>query len=220
MNYKLNILFLLFVQVLFGQVYQWNSNDYDLSTIHKVQMDSNYFIETIYQNNPPKFLTTRGGFYESNDNLLIIKLEFNSNYKNDSIINLEYVLPEKAKIVVSSKLELDGKWLMAGRVNAEGEERRRDLNRSRKTLKFLTNGFFQWTAFNTETFQFFGCGGGEYSAKEGDYKESIVYFSRDNSRTGQTLSFKYDQKDNDWHHTGFSSKGKPLHEIWTLRIKE
>ena len=220
MNYKLNILLLLFVQVLFGQVYQWNSNDYDLSTIHKVQMDSNYFIETIYQNNPPKFLTTRGGFYESNDNLLIIKLEFNSNYKNDSIINLEYVLPEKAKIVVSSKLELDGKWLMAGRVNAEGEERRRDLNRSRKTLKFLTNGFFQWTAFNTETFQFFGCGGGEYSAKEGDYKESIVYFSRDNSRTGQTLSFKYDQKDNDWHHTGFSSKGKPLHEIWTLRIKE
>jgi len=217
MNYKLNI---LFVQVLFGQVYQWNSNDYDLSTIHKVQMDSNYFIETIYQNNPPKFLTTRGGFYESNDNLLIIKLEFNSNYKNDSIINLEYVLPEKAKIVVSSKLELDGKWLMAGRVNAEGEERRRDINRSRKTLKFLTNGFFQWTAFNTETFQFFGCGGGEYSAKEGDYKESIVYFSRDNSRTGQTLSFKYDQKDNDWHHTGFSSKGKPLHEIWTLRIKE
>lgn len=220
MNYKLNILLLLFVQVLFGQVYQWNSNDYDLSTIHKVQMDSNYFIETIYQNNPPKFLTTRGGFYESNDNLLIIKLEFNSNYKNDSIINLEYVLPEKAKIVVSSKLELDGKWLMAGRVNAEGEERRRDINRSRKTLKFLTNGFFQWTAFNTETFQFFGCGGGEYSAKEGDYKESIVYFSRDNSRTGQTLSFKYDQKDNDWHHTGFSSKGKPLHEIWTLRIKE
>ena len=220
MNYKLNILFLLFVQVLLGQVYQWNSNDYDLSTIHKVQMDSNYFIETIYQNNPPKFLTTRGGFYESNDNLLIIKLEFNSNYKNDSIINLEYVLPEKAKIVVSSKLELDGKWLMAGRVNAEGEERRRDINRSRKTLKFLTNGFFQWTAFNTETFQFFGCGGGEYSAKEGDYKESIVYFSRDNSRTGQTLSFKYDQKDNDWHHTGFSSKGKPLHEIWTLRIKE
>ena len=220
MNYKLNILFLLFVQVLFGQVYQWNSNDYDLSTIHKVQMDSNYFIETIYQNNPSKFLSTRGGFYESNHNLLIIKLEFNSNYKNDSIINLEYVLPEKAKIVVSSKLELDGKWLMAGRVNAEGEERRRDINRSRKTLKFLTNGFFQWTAFNTETFQFFGCGGGEYSAKEGDYKESIVYFSRDNSRTGQTLSFKYDQKDNDWHHTGFSSKGKPLHEIWTLRIKE
>ena len=217
MNYKFNILFLLFVQVLFGQVYQWNSNDYDLSTIHKVQMDSNYFIETIYQNNPSKFLSTRGGFYESNHNLLIIKLEFNSNYKNDSIINLEYVLPEKAKIVVSSKLELDGKWLMAGRVNAEGEERRRDINRSRKTLKFLTNGFFQWTAFNTETFQFFGCGGGEYSAKEGDYKESIVYFSRDNSRTGQTLSFKYDQKDNDWHHTGFSSKGKPLHEIWTIR---
>ena len=55
--------------------------------------------------------------------------------------------------------------------------------------------------------------------KKENYKESIVYFSRDNTRSGQTLSFKYDQKDNDWHHTGFSSKGKPLHEIWTLRKK-
>ena len=217
MTYKLNILFLFFAQVLFGQVYQWSSNDSDLTTTFKVQMDSNYLIETVYQDNPSKFISTRGGFYETKNNLLIVKLEFNSNYNNDSITNLEYALPEKAKIVASSKLELDGKWLMAGRVNSEGEERRRDISRARKTLKFLTNGFFQWTAFNTETFQFFGCGGGQYSAKEGNYKESIVYFSRDNTRSGQTLSFKYDQKDNDWHHTGFSSKGKPLHEIWTIR---
>ena len=54
---------------------------------------------------------------------------------------------------------VDGKWLMAGRVKPEGEQRR-DISRSRKTMKFLIDGFFQWTAFNTETFQFFGSGGG------------------------------------------------------------
>jgi hypothetical protein len=220
MNYKLNILFIFFFQTIIGQVYEWNNNESGNIIKYKVQMDSNYLIETVYQDNPSKFISTRGGFYETNNNSLMVKLEFNSNYNNDSITNLEYVLPEKAKIVTSSKLELDGKWLMAGRVNAEGEERRRDISRARKTLKFLKNGFFQWTAFNTETFQFFGCGGGQYSTKDGEYKESILYFSRDNSRSGQTLTFKYEQMGNDWHHTGFSSKGKPLHEVWTLRKKE
>ena len=77
---------------------------------------------------------------------------------------------------------------MAGRVKAEGEKRRY-INGARKTLKFLLDGHFQWTAFNTETFQFFGSGGGTYSAKEGDYIETIGYFSRDNSRVGAVLPF-------------------------------
>ena len=42
---------------------------------------------------------------------------------------------------------------MGGRVTDNGE-RRRDLNRPRKTMKFLLNGYFQWTAFNVETFKF------------------------------------------------------------------
>jgi len=214
------LIFLLLMQPVFGQVYQWSNNESDTEIVYKLQMDSTYLIETVYQKNPSKFLSTRGGFYETKDHLLIVRLEFNSNFKNDSILNLEYSIPIKAKIISRLKIDLDGKWLMAGKVNLQGEERRRDLSRSRKTLKFLTDGFFQWTAYNTETFEFFGCGGGRYEANEGDYYESIVYFSRDNTRSGQTLSFKYEQIENDWHHTGFSSKGLPLHEIWTLRQTE
>ena len=44
-------------------------------------------------------------------------------------------------------------------------------------MKFLKNGNFQWIAFNTETFQFFGSGGGTYSAKNGIYTENIQFFS-------------------------------------------
>ena len=55
---------------------------------------------------------------------------------------------------------------MAGRVRPEGEKRR-NLNGPRKTLKFLLDGHFQWTAFNTESFKFFGSGGGTYTAKDG-----------------------------------------------------
>ena len=220
MNYKFTILFLLFFQTIIGQVYEWNNNESGNIVTYKVQMDSNYLIETVFQNNPSKFIKTQGGFYESKGDTLIIKLEFNSNFINDSINYLKYVFPDKAKKTSNVKQELDGKWLMAGRVEPGGKVKRRDTDRARKTLKFLKNGSFQWTAFNTETFQFYGCGGGKYLAENGEYKESIDYFSRDNTRSGQTLTFKYDQTGNDWNHTGYSSKGKPLHEIWTLRIKE
>ena len=213
MNHKLILLF--FAQALSCQVYEWTGTN--SSIVYKVQKDSNYLIETVYQINPSKFLSTRGGFYHYRDGILNLDLEFNSNYTNNSITQVEYIIPTNAKIISNTELELNGKWLMGGRINSEGKETRRDISRPRKTLKFLTDGFFQWTAFNTETFQFYGCGGGKYSAQEGQYEESIEYFSRDDSRSGQTLSFKYEQKNNDWHHTGFSSKGKPLHEIWTLR---
>jgi len=35
---------------------------------------------------------------------------------------------------------------------------------------------------------------------------------------GISLEFEYAKKGIDWHHQGFSSKGDPLHEIWTYRI--
>lgn len=84
-------------------------------------------------------------------------------------------------------------------------------------MKFLVDGYFQWIAFNTESLAFFGSGGGTYSATEGTYTEQIEYFSRDNSRVGMALSFQYDQKGKDWYHKGKSSKGNPMHEIWSSR---
>jgi hypothetical protein len=114
--------------------------------------------------------------------------------------------------------DLNGKWLMAGRVTDQGE-RRRDTSRPRKTMKFLLNGYFQWTAFNTETFQFFGSGGGYYTTENGKYTEYIQYFSRDNNRVGAVLPFNYSLNGSDWHHQGYSSKGDPMHEIWSMRVK-
>ena len=66
-------------------------------------------------------------------------------------------------------------------------------------------------------FNFFGSGGGDYTAENGAYVEQIEYFSRDNNRVGAKLSFEYLRKEKDWYHKGFSSKGASLHEIWTLR---
>ena len=163
-----------------------------------------------------KFVKTIGGFYSENDNKLNVDLEFNSNYKNDSISKIEIEKKANWKKISLRENDLQGKWLMVGRVR-NGNEQRRNLERPRKTMKFLINGYFQWIAFNTETFQFSGSGGGKYITKDGKYIESIEYFSRDDSKVGLNLEFDYELINKEWNHKGFSSKGDPLHEIWVKR---
>lgn len=111
---------------------------------------------------------------------------------------------------------LQGAWLMSGRVS-NGETQLRDTNRPRKTMKILSGTRFQWIAYNTETKEFMGTGGGVYSTIDGEYTETIEFFSRDDSRVGANLKFNYSLVDGNWHHSGLSSKGDPIHEIWSIR---
>ena len=60
-------------------------------------------------------------------------------------------------------------------------------------------------------------GGGTYLLKNGEYIEQIDFFSKDNSRVGASLSFKYKIENNEWHHSGLSSKGDPIYELWIDR---
>ena len=213
----------LFIFFCFGlsysQVYTFKSQDNGTIITHRILMDEEYFVETQYIEEPPQFLLTRGGFYELKDKHFMINLEFNSKFEQDGMkqMNIESSVKTWDKIS-EPQLELDGKWLMAGRVR-NNKEQRRDITRPRKTMKFLKDGFFQWIAFNTETFQFFGSGGGYYSAEKESYTEHIEYFSRNNTSVGRVLPFKYFISEIDWHHQGFSSKGDPIHEIWSTRIE-
>ena len=211
----------LFIFFCFGlsysQVYTFKSQDNGTIITHRILMDEEYFVETQYIEEPPQFLLTRGGFYELKDKHFMVNLEFNSKFEQDGMkqMNIESSVKTWDKIS-KPQLELDGKWLMAGRVS-NNKEQRRDITRPRKTMKFLKDGFFQWMAFNTETFQFFGSGGGYYSAEEERYTEHIEYFSRNNTSVGRVLPFEYFISGIDWHHQGFSSKGDPIHEIWSAR---
>jgi hypothetical protein len=180
-------------------------------------MDSEYLIETQFVNDPPQFILTRGGFYSKDGNTFTINLEFNSNHTKDGLLNLQLVSNGNWEDSSKTPIDLNGKWLIAGRIR-DNVEQRGDTSRPRKTMKFLVNGFFQWIAFNTETFKFFGSGGGYYTTKEGKYTEHIEYFSRNNTSVGRVLPFEYSISGSDWHHMGFSSKGTAIHEIWAKRI--
>lgn len=204
--------------ISYSQVYTFKSEDNGTIITHRILMDDEYLIETQYIEEPPQFVLTRGGFYKPKGSQFMVNLEFNSKFEQDGMkqMKLQSTINKWGKIS-KSQLELDGKWLMAGRIR-DNKEQRRDITRSRKTMKFLKDGFFQWIAFNTETFQFFGAGGGYYSAKKGRYTEHIEYFSRNNTSVGRVLPFKYSISGIEWHHQGFSSKGDPIHEIWSIRV--
>ena len=201
---------------LFGQVFSFKSLKNGQKIEHRILMDDEYIVETQFTSNPTQFIKTIGGFYKKKGNEIIVKLEFNSNFSKDSLKTISISDKSKWKKISGVNSLLQGKWLMSGRVRGK-TERRRDTNQPRKTMKILVDGYFQWIAFNTNTFSFMGTGGGSYTAENGTYKEKIDYFSRDNKKVGISLSFSYSKNGQDWHHKGFSSKGDPIHEIWAFR---
>jgi len=215
--YENNFLFtIILFNFFFAQVYEFVKTKENKIIFHRIIIDKEYLIETQYVKEPAEFILTRGGYHKKKGKIYNIDLEFNSNFENDGLKIIDLKKEKSWSKSKNESIDLNGKWLMAGRVTEEGE-RRRDITRPRKTMKFLKDGFFQWIAFNTETFQFFGTGGGFYTAEKGIYTENIEFFSRNNNSVGRKLPFSYEVKDSDWYHKGKSSKGKPMHEIWTKR---
>jgi len=178
-----------------------------------------------------KFIGTLGGEYSLEGNKYVEMLDFNTLNTQTVGSRQEYNLDTKDnKIIVSSNVQgknlieiwervsdqeddLTGNWVITGR-QQDGKLSTMTPG-DRRTVKILSGGRFQWIAFNSKTKEFSGTGGGTYSAENGIYKENITFFSRDDSRVGATLEFKYEVKDGQWHHSGKSSTGAPIYEIWS-----
>src|SRR5690606_13075045 len=64
---------------------------------------------------------------------------------------------------------LTGTWRFAARVDEEGNPGERRGAGPRQTIKILSGNRFQWAAFNYETKEFSGTGGGTYTASDGKY---------------------------------------------------
>lgn len=206
------------------------ANDPNLgaSTVVAIVSES-HLVTTWYAKKDGAFLRTIGGSYTLTDNQLRLKLEFDSSQPETVGTTQEFTLSasEGGYLVSPSGLiftQLDegipgalaGAWLMSARKqNGVLAERRTDL--PRKTMKILSGTRFQWIAYNTETKQFMGTGGGHYTTIDGVYTENIEFFSRDTSRVGASLNFTYELQEGDWHHSGLSSKGDPIYEVWSLR---
>jgi len=175
-----------------------------------------------YEND--KYIRTWGGPFKRSSDSIAIQIEYDDTKQQE--IGMEkkiHININKNEIVYGdvvykrqkvAKQPLDGLWRITGRVN-ENKMSEIPLG-DRKTIKILVDGFFQWIAINPKEKGFYGTGGGKYSFKNQTYQENILFFSRDNTRVGAQLEFKGELKDLKWHHSGKSSKGDPIYEIWSL----
>ena len=188
-----------------------------------------YQVATNYNAENGKFVSTNGGSWKLEGDTMTETIEFDTE-KPDRVgsqVSFDIVLKPNQMGIVGHDMslkridsgepgKLQGAWLMSGRVR-DGKTQTRDTNRPRKTMKILSGTRFQWIAYNTETKQFMGTGGGTYTTIDGKYTENLEFFSRDDSRVGASLEFNFEMIDASWHHKGFSSKGDPMHEIWSKR---
>lgn len=178
-----------------------------------------------------KFLSAGGGEYSLSGNEYTEVLDFYTLDPEEVGTSHAYHLDLKGdKMVISANIrgrdlieiwekvseredDVTGNWVITGRMVDDKVSTM--TPGARRTVKILGGGRFQWIAFNSETKEFSGTGGGTYSAENGIYKENITFFSRDDSRVGATLAFEYEVKDGQWHHSGKSSTGNPIYEIWS-----
>ena len=210
----------------------WKGKDASGNTITMI-CSENYLMFAVYDLSQKKYIKSGGGTYQlstvSGKNILSYKRDFNT--EDSTVVGLTV-----ANFYTIDKNELSltegpfaGNWKRVDEskspkmMNATWRIRAREdsdfkmqtiLKGSRKTLKILSGSHFQWAAFNTDTNQFFGTGGGTYTVKEGKYTENIEFFSRDNKRVGASLIFDYVLNGKDWTHAGQSSTGIRVNEIW------
>lgn len=190
-------------------------------------LSDGYFMHSVFDQTNKKFIQSRGGTYSVSGQNVFVKIEFNTSDQSQIGHTIRYSFVSNKdklssdfsgkkvdwKLLDNGGAELSGTWRMTGRMQ---ESKMVDYpRRARKTLKLLTGTRFQWAAINAETKEFFGTGGGSYTFKDGKYSEKIEYFSRDNNRVGVVLVFDGKLVDDKWHHSGLSSSGSPIYEIWS-----
>jgi hypothetical protein len=112
---------------------------------------------------------------------------------------------------------LTGNWRITQRAGSDGKLAAIHTSGPRKTIKILSSTRFQWAAINIETGEFSGTGGGQYTFENGKYTETIEFFSRDSSRVGMSLTFDGRLEGKDWYHSGKSSRGDAISEVWSRR---
>ncbi len=193
----------------------------------RIYMDS-YFAQGTREAESNKFISALGGEYTMDDSYKET-YDFDTADTNNRgetrtfepveirqnmlILTAEDGTTSTWKRISKKNNDLSGNWVITGR------QRNGEMNRStpgaRRTIKILGSDRFQWVAFNSDTGEFFGTGGGTYTAEEGKYIENIEFFSRDDNRVGASLDFDYEVKNGEWHHRGKSSKGDPIYEIWS-----
>jgi len=200
------------------------------STEHVLLFMDGYYTHTTYDKAGKRFVQTRGGTYTEQNNKLTVHYEFHTADSTQVGKAVTYTASVTSGQLATNLSGTEGQWsrLDAAEAPLAGlwtiTARKQDgalqpihQRGTRKTVKILTGTRFQWAAIDPGTRQFMGTGGGTYTFKDGKYTEHIEFFSRDSSRVGSSLAFDGRLDNGDWHHSGLSSRGDPIYEVWSRK---
>lgn len=186
--------------------------------------EDGYFTATTYT--PDSFITAYGGRFSTDANSFRLTEEFNTmggplsgKVMTYTISGADLTLDGKVyRQIDDGKAPLSGVWKITGR-QQDGKMNQIHQRGTRKTLKMLTATRFQWFAIDPDGNKFYGTGGGTYTFADGRYTEHITFFSRDASRVGASLSFDGKLQEGKWHHSGLSSRGDQIYEVWEKALQ-
>jgi len=229
MRYSILLSFCFIASLAFAQVPKgaWKSQEPTSSTSMLIVAD-NYLCIASYSVNNKYFERAEGGPFTMSGDQMTYTPEFNSAdtakigipivftiTKKDDILTLKY---EEAMVWMfvddAANVPMAGSWHITQKANDQGQLMSIHQEGTRKTLKLLSKTRFQWFAIDPAVKGFYGTGGGTYTAKDGKYTENIQFFSKDNNRVGTSLKFDWKLDNGRWDHSGKSTDGKPVHEIW------
>jgi hypothetical protein len=211
----------------------WQTKNADGNTVTMICAD-NYLMFSVYNSQTKTYTKSGGGAYKLEGTPTSPAMSFTREFFTEDSTKVGQTLASKFTLKgqdltidfgplkgtwqrldeATDKTPMAASWRISQREGTDGKMSVMQRG-PRKTIKILSGTRFQWAAINTDTKQFFGTGGGNYTIKNGKYAETIEFFSRDSKKVGATLTFDYSLKDNRaWEHTGVSSTGTRVHEIW------
>ncbi|PST83949.1 membrane or secreted protein [Pedobacter yulinensis] len=194
---------------------------------HHLFFQDGYYFHTVHNGN--QFIASQGGTFQVKDQGVAATVLYDTadSARVGTGLNVPFsIAGERLTLqmpegevsftrVDDGKAPLAGVWRITGRAGDDGKVAAIHQSGTRQTYKMLTGTKFQWVAIDPAKKQFSGTGGGSYTFANGKYTEKIEFFSRDSSRVGATLGFDGKLQDGNWHHSGLSSKGAKIYEVWS-----
>ena len=207
----------------------WKKIDMHQQDQITIKLYSNaYFTSSTYLESTGEFVSATGGTYviSSSDYIENYEIDSQSRAVTGTFLNFDYKIENDTLRLSDKNSRNEEAWIKIDSADKNNvtcwkiHQAFRDSSwltiedKPRKTLKMLTNNYYQILALNSQTGEFFGSSGGKWTGDDTEHNEMIRFFSKNPAMVGKILSFKKEVKDGIWHHNGKSSEGDYIQERW------
>ncbi|MBS3738891.1 MAG: hypothetical protein KGY51_07845 [Psychroflexus sp.] len=213
-------------QKLNGAWKKLNKKTEDVMTI-KLYSD-HYFTSSTYVVNSGEFVSASAGTYSRSPSDYVENYEIDSDHRavTGSFLNFDYTIENDTLRLQDKNSRNSEVWVRIDSAEKENitcwkihqayreGEWKTIEDKPRKSLKMLTDNYYQVIGLNSQTGEFFGSSGGKWTYENGKHNEIVHFFSKNPDMVGQTLSFDKKINDGIWHHDGNSSEGDYIQERW------